>query len=127
MGIKEKIENSDLRLSSLSKALNISRPTLYKFIDLYDRKKTTKINAKVKELLKFIDENEYISNYYVMNYISVLNDKYNNKKLLMFELNKKDKMFKLKKKLIELTINLDDINFEEAKKEINILLNRKEF
>ena len=58
--IRERLKEIDFKLTDLAEYLKISRPTLYKFIDLYDKKDYQSINNHVLSLLKYIDENPLV-------------------------------------------------------------------
>lgn len=54
--IKKKISHLGISLSYIAEVAETSRPTLYKFLKLYDEKKFNKISPKALILLKLIDE-----------------------------------------------------------------------
>ncbi|ATG97159.1 hypothetical protein [Mesoplasma lactucae] len=62
----------DIKISELATYLNISRPTLYRYIELYDSGHTKEINRQVLKLFKFIEKNKFASKNKVIKYI--LND-----------------------------------------------------
>ena len=55
--IKERLKEIELRITELSDYLNISRPTMYKFIDLYDSGDKSAINPRVLKLFAYLEEN----------------------------------------------------------------------
>ena len=67
--IRERLKEIDFKLTDLAEYLKISRPTLYKFIDLYDKKDYKSINNHVLSLLKYIDENPLVGKKSSINYI----------------------------------------------------------
>ena len=67
--IRERLKEIDFKLTDLSEYLKISRPTLYKFIDLYDKKNYESINNYVLSLFKYIDENPLVGKKSSINYI----------------------------------------------------------
>lgn len=67
--IKERLKEIDLKITDLSDYLKISRPTLYKFIDLYDSKDYDAINNQVLKLFKYIDNNPMVGKKSATNYI----------------------------------------------------------
>lgn len=67
--IRERLKEIDFKLTDLSEYLKISRPTLYKFIDLYDKKNYESINNHVLSLFKYIDENPLVGKKSSINYI----------------------------------------------------------
>ena len=54
--MKEKIRFLDVRLTELSKYLGISRPTLYRYLELYESDNRGQIPKDIRDLLRFIDE-----------------------------------------------------------------------
>ena len=67
--LKKKIQELDLRLTEISKFLDISRPTLYKFIDNYDNGITKGIPIEIKKLFKFILNSNKINKIDVISYL----------------------------------------------------------
>ena len=59
----------ELKITELSDYLQISRPTMYKFIEAYDLGNTSVINKHVLKLFKYIDENPLIGKKTVVSYI----------------------------------------------------------
>lgn len=67
--MREKLKDLNVRITDLSEYLDLSRPTLYKFMDLYDKRKYKDINKSVLKLFKYIDETPNIGKANVMAYI----------------------------------------------------------
>ena len=69
MKLKDRLKDMELRITELADYLQISRPTMYKFIDYYDEKQFELINKKVLKLFNYINENELAGKKNVINYI----------------------------------------------------------
>lgn len=71
--LREKIRDLDLRISDLAEYLKISRPTLYKYIDMYEEGDRSIIDTKILNLFDYIQNSKNIGNsnviYYIMNNI----------------------------------------------------------
>lgn len=67
--IKDRLKDMELKITELSDYLQISRPTMYKFIDTYDAGDTSTINKHILKLFKYIDENPLIGKKTVISYI----------------------------------------------------------
>ncbi len=67
--IKERLKDIDLKITELSDYMQISRPTMYKFIEAYDDGNSSIINKYVLKLFKYIDENPLIGKKTVVSYI----------------------------------------------------------
>ena len=71
--LREKIRDLDLRISDLAEYLKISRPTLYKYIDMYEEGNRGTIDTKILNLFDYIQNSKNIGNsnvvYYIMNNI----------------------------------------------------------
>lgn len=67
--IKERLKEIELKITELSDYLQISRPTMYKFIEAYDAGENSGINKNVLKLFKYIDENPVIGKKTVVSYI----------------------------------------------------------
>ena len=67
--IKERLKDIELKITELSDYLQISRPTMYKFIEAYDSGDNSIINKNVLKLFKYIDENPIIGKKTVVSYI----------------------------------------------------------
>lgn len=67
--MRERLKDLNVRITELSEYLDLSRPTLYKFIDLYDKRKYKNINKRVLKLFKYIDETPNIGKANVVAYI----------------------------------------------------------
>ena len=71
--LREKIRDLDLRISDLAEYLKISRPTLYKYIDMYEEGNRSTIDTKILNLFDYIQNSKNIGSnnviYYIMNNI----------------------------------------------------------
>ena len=71
--LREKIRDLDLRISDLAEYLKISRPTLYKYIDMYEEGNRSTIDTKILNLFDYIQNGKNIGSnnviYYIMNNI----------------------------------------------------------
>ena len=67
--LRERFRNMDLKITELADYLQISRPTMYKFIDMYEINEFSGINKKVLKLFNYINNNELIVKKNVINYI----------------------------------------------------------
>ena len=67
--MENKIRDLDIRYTELAKYLNISRPTLYKYIEDFNGKQYSKIDYYVLDVLKFIKRKTTISKLQVIDYI----------------------------------------------------------
>ncbi len=67
--LKDKLGDLDIKITELANYLDISRPTMYKFIDYYDEDNRKSINKKILKLFDFIMENELIGKNNVISYI----------------------------------------------------------
>ena len=55
--IKDSLKKLNIKITELADYLKISRPTMYKFIELYDSNKYEDITKNVKKLFDFIKNN----------------------------------------------------------------------
>lgn len=67
--LRERLKEMELRITELADYLQVSRPTMYKFIDCYDLGKFGAINKDVLRLFNYITENELAGKKSVINYI----------------------------------------------------------
>ena len=67
--LREKLRDMDLRITELADYLQISRPTMYKYIDAYDVGQYDEINKKVLKLFDYIMSNPLAGKKTVVNYI----------------------------------------------------------
>lgn len=66
--MKEKIRSLDVRLTELSKYLGISRPTLYRYLELYESGEAGQVPKDIRDLFRFID-NRCVSKDQLMRYV----------------------------------------------------------
>lgn len=67
--MEDKIRDLDIRYTELAKYLGISRPTLYKYIEDFNKKQYAKIDYYVLDVLKFIKRKSTLSKLQVIDYI----------------------------------------------------------
>ena len=67
--IKERLKEMDLRITELADYLHVSRPTMYKFIECYDKKQFKALSKDVLQLFNYISENDLIGKRGVIAYI----------------------------------------------------------
>lgn len=67
--MRERLKELDIRITELADYLHLSRPTLYKFIDMYEQGNTRGIDRGVLDLFKYIDNSPYIGKKNVVSYI----------------------------------------------------------
>lgn len=103
--LKDRLKDLDIKITELANYLNISRPTMYKFIEYYDECNYKDINKKIVKLFDYIMNNEMIGKNNVINYI--LNNLAN---LNDLDITKDSSTMKLIKKFIE--ENPNDVRIE---------------
>lgn len=67
--IKKRLKDLEIKITELADYLQLSRTTLYKFIDAYDAKNRKEVNSSVLKLFDYIEKNELIGKRNVINYI----------------------------------------------------------
>ncbi len=67
--IKDRLKELEIKITELADYLQMSRTTLYKFIDAYDTGRKKEVNAAVLNLFNYIEKNELIGKRNVINYI----------------------------------------------------------
>lgn len=67
--IRQRLKDMELKITDLADYLQITRPTLYKFIDMYDSNEFDAINKKVLRLFNYIEKNTLAGKKVVINYI----------------------------------------------------------
>ena len=67
--IKDRLKDLEIKITELANYLQMSRTTLYKFIEAYDSGKKKEVNSSVLKLFNYIDKNELIGKRNVINYI----------------------------------------------------------
>lgn len=67
--IKQRLKELEIKITELANYLQISRPTMYKFIELYDEGNKKEINPSIAKLFDFIDDSPLIGKRAVINYI----------------------------------------------------------
>ena len=67
--IRERLQNLDIKITELASYLQLSRPTMYKFIEAYDQGQTKTINKNVLKVFDYISNNELIDKRNVVAFI----------------------------------------------------------
>lgn len=67
--LRVRLKQIELRITELADYLQVSRPTMYKFIEYYDSGKYGLINKDVLTLFNYIVENELVGKKNVINFI----------------------------------------------------------
>ena len=67
--LREKLKEIELKITELADYLQISRPTMYKYIESYDNGDYSDINNKVLKLFNYIMSNPLVGKKVVINYI----------------------------------------------------------
>ena len=67
--LEDRLKDLDIKKTELANYLNISRPTMYKFIESYDNGDFEVINKNVLNLFDYITKNTLIGKNNVINYI----------------------------------------------------------
>ncbi len=67
--IRQRLKDVDLKITELADYLQITRPTLYKFIDDYDKGELESINKRVLKLFQYIDCNPLAGKKTIVAYI----------------------------------------------------------
>ncbi|MFW5890999.1 MAG: hypothetical protein ACOCUI_02170 [bacterium] len=67
--MKEKFKKLNLRLTELANYLDVSRPTLYKYIEEYENRRYKNIDASILDVFRFIKKKSTISKLQVINFI----------------------------------------------------------
>jgi len=104
MKIREALKAMQLRLTELEEYLNISRPTLYKYVEYFESGKQNLMNPVVKDLFKYIEKNKSLTKKEVISYIANLGKSETEKNSIIFSAkpNEKQKEFLL---LVQTYIN----------------------
>ena len=120
----KKLDLLNIKISELAQYLNISRPTLYKFIELYESNKNL-LRKKYLELFDYINNNLYLTKIDVIKYIierfnkpKDLNNEDLDKLISMLE---NDEEYKTLIKV--LNTYLIHLNSKDKQKEIKQLIN----
>lgn len=67
--IHERLQSLDIKITELAQYLQISRPTMYKFIEAYDAHDRKAVNANVLKLFDYIEDNELVDKRNVIGFI----------------------------------------------------------
>lgn len=95
--IRQKLREMDFKITELAEYLQITRPTLYKFIDDYDSGNFALINKRVLKLFNYIENNPLAGKKTILVYI--LNNLVDEKE--MENENEISKFTKIKKYILE--------------------------
>jgi len=68
MLLSDRLKELGLKLTDLAQILNNSRPTVYRFIEYYEKNERTKIPARVLNFFNYIQENKEISRIEAMSF-----------------------------------------------------------
>ena len=69
MTVREKLRENNIRLVELANYLNISRPTMYKYLELYENREYSKIDKITFDLFSYIDTESDLTKPSLMNYL----------------------------------------------------------
>lgn len=67
--IRERLKDIDIKITELANYLDVSRPTIYKFIYLFDKGEKNLINKDVCQLFDYIESNDLIGKNNVIAFI----------------------------------------------------------
>lgn len=67
--LRDRLKNLGLRITELADYLQVSRPTMYKYIECYDNAKFDQIDKRILKLFNYICENELVGKKNIVNYI----------------------------------------------------------
>jgi hypothetical protein len=69
MTVRDKLREIGVRLVELATYLNISRPTIYKYLELYEAQEFGKIDKVTYDLFTYVDTTNDLSKPGLMNYL----------------------------------------------------------
>lgn len=69
MMIKTRLKDVEIKITELADYLQISRPTMYKFIEMYDAGDKSSLSKGIIDLFNYIEKNQYIGRKNVLTYI----------------------------------------------------------
>lgn len=67
--IRDKLRESNIKITELSYYLGVSRPTLYNFLEMYINKEYSSLEKKVFDVFKFIDDTKVLTSPILVNYM----------------------------------------------------------
>ena len=67
--IREKLKEKDIKITELADYLNITRPTLYKFIEIFDSGKRKGIDPTTLKVFLFIEKYPLCGKVQIINYL----------------------------------------------------------
>lgn len=117
MNVRDKLRNIGFRLNELTVYLDISRPTLYKYLELFEKQDFDSIDKKTYDLFKYIESTRAITkpiltDYLFNQYVKVSKDDQPNELIdkLTSLLKSKKKLDKAKIELIKRIIEVENID-----------------
>lgn len=69
MSIYKELKQKDFSVTELSEYLEVTRPTLYKYFDLYDNKVLKSIPKEILKFFKLLSKNPLIGKRYLIKYL----------------------------------------------------------
>ncbi|MGL5205755.1 MAG: hypothetical protein ACRC7B_02465 [Metamycoplasmataceae bacterium] len=69
MSIYQELKKKDFTVTELSEYLEITRPTLYKYFELYDNKRYRQIPKEILKFFKLLSKNPLIGKRYLIKYL----------------------------------------------------------
>lgn len=69
MTVRDRLREIGVRLVELANYLKMSRPTMYKYLELYENQEYTKIDKVTYDLFSFIEGTENLTKPGLMNYL----------------------------------------------------------
>ncbi|MCU0104578.1 hypothetical protein N7603_02795 [Acholeplasma vituli] len=69
MNVRDKLRNIGFRLNELTIYLDISRPTLYKYLELFEKQEFDSIDKKTYDLFKYIESTRGITKPILTDYL----------------------------------------------------------
>ena len=67
--MREKLRSIGLRLTELANYLDVSRPTIYKYLDDFESRKYKQIDSQVLDTFRFINKKNTLTKLQVIDYI----------------------------------------------------------
>lgn len=69
MTVREKLRELNVRLVEIATYLSLSRPTIYKYLEMYEAKEFSKIDKVTYDLFYYIDATDNLTKPALMNYL----------------------------------------------------------
>lgn len=67
--IRDRLKEIDIKITELADYLQISRPTMYKFLEFYEQAEFSLINKNILKLLNYINDNPLVGKRSVISFI----------------------------------------------------------